>query len=90
MFPLLLKFIYSEKDTKFCEISTVDLSYEVTVKSAVEISQNFVPFSEYMNFNCPLVPKCVCQAENWNSFLRPWPILVKGLRRVMIYSTSFW
>ena len=47
---LFLKFIYSEKATKFCEISTVDLSYVVTVKSAVEISQNFVTFSEYMNF----------------------------------------
>ena len=45
-----LKLIYSEKATKFCEISTVDLSYVVTVKSTVEISQNFVAFSEYMNF----------------------------------------
>ena len=45
-----LKFIYSEKATKFCEISTVDLSYVVTIKSTVEISQNFVAFSEYMNF----------------------------------------
>ena len=43
-------FIYSEKATNFCEISTVDLSYVVTVKSTVEISQNFVAFSEYMNF----------------------------------------
>ena len=49
-----VKFIYSEKATKICEISTVDLSYVVTVKS-VEISQNFVAFSEYMNFTkfCP-------------------------------------
>ena len=46
-----LKFIYSEKATNFCEISNVDLSYVVTVKSTVEISQNFVAFSEYMNFN---------------------------------------
>ena len=46
-----MKFIYSEKATNFCEISTVDLSYVVTVKSTVEISQNFVAFSEYMNFN---------------------------------------
>ena len=45
-----LKFIYSEKATKFCEISTVGLSYVVPVKSTVEISQNFVAFSEYMNF----------------------------------------
>ena len=35
---------------KFFEISTVDLSYVYTVKSIVEISQNFVAFSEYMNF----------------------------------------
>ena len=45
-----LKFIYSEKVTKFCEISTLLLSYVVLVKSKVEISQNFVAFSEYMNF----------------------------------------
>ena len=43
------KFIYFEKATKFCEISIVDLSYEVPVKSAVEILQSFVAFSEYMN-----------------------------------------
>ena len=39
---LLLKFIYSEKATKFCEISTVDLSYVLPVKSNLA-------FSEYMN-----------------------------------------
>ena len=44
-------FIYSEKATKFCEISTLLLlSYVVPVKSKVEILQNFVTFSEYMNF----------------------------------------
>ena len=42
--------MYSEKATNFCEISTLDLSYVVTVQSTVEISQNFVAFSEYMNF----------------------------------------
>ena len=45
-----LTLIYSENVTKFCEISTLDLSYVVTVNSLVEISQNFVAFSEYMNF----------------------------------------
>ena len=48
----LLKFIYSEKATKFCEIFTLLLSYVVSVKSKVKISQKFVAFSEYMNFNC--------------------------------------
>ena len=43
-----LKFIYSEKPPKFCEIS--NLLYSVD-KSKVEISQNFVAFSEYTNFN---------------------------------------
>ena len=35
------KFIYSEKAENFCEISTVDLSYVVPIKSTVA-------FSEYM------------------------------------------
>ena len=47
---LVVKLIYSEKATKFCEISTLLLSYAVPVKSNVEILQNFVAFSEYMNF----------------------------------------
>ena len=46
----VLKFIYSEKATTFCEIFTLLLSYVVPVKSKVKISQNFVAFSEYMNF----------------------------------------
>ena len=47
---LQLKFVYSEKATKFCEISTLLLSTVHTDKNKVEISQNFVAFSEYMNF----------------------------------------
>ena len=46
-----VKFICSEKATKFCEISTNYLSYVLPVKQLVEIPQNFVAFSEYMNFN---------------------------------------
>jgi hypothetical protein len=45
-----LKFIYSEKATKFCEISTINLTTVHTVKSKVEISQNFMAISEYMNY----------------------------------------
>ena len=48
---MLVKFIYTEKTTKFCEIFTLLLSYVGPVKSKVKISQNFVAFSEYMNFN---------------------------------------
>ena len=46
----LLKFIYSEKATKFCEIFTLLLTKVHTVKSKVKISQNFVAFSKFMNF----------------------------------------
>ena len=38
----VLKFIYSEKATKLCEISTLILSYVVPVKSKVEIPQNWL------------------------------------------------
>ena len=55
-FPHPLKFIYSEKATKFCEIFSLLLTTVRvhTVKSKGKISQKFVVFSEYMNFNgCP-------------------------------------
>ena len=45
-----IKFIYSEKATKFCEIFPLLLTVCTVVKSKVKISQNFVAFSEYMNF----------------------------------------
>ena len=45
-----VKFIYSEKETKFCEIFTSLLIAVHTVKTKVKISQNFVAFLEYMNF----------------------------------------
>ena len=50
MYLTFIKFIYSEKATKFCKILTLLLSNVVTVKSKVKIFQNFVAFSEYMNF----------------------------------------
>ena len=46
-----IKFIYSEKAKKFCKIFTLLLTVCTVVKSKVKISQNFVAFSEYMNFN---------------------------------------
>ena len=49
----VLKFIFSEKATKFCKIFTFllsYLSYVVPVKSKVQILQYFVAFSKYMNF----------------------------------------
>ena len=61
-----LKFIYSEKATKFCEISNLLLSVCTVFKSKVEISQNFVAFSEYTNFN---------NIDDFNEFL----LLLKSL-----------
>ena len=48
---VLVKFIYSEKATKFLPYlhCTVDLTVTTYDKSTVEISQNFGAFSEYMN-----------------------------------------
>ena len=45
-----VKFIHSEKATNFCEIFTLLLTVCTVVKSKVKVSQNFVAFSEYMNF----------------------------------------
>ena len=59
---ILVKFIYSEKATKFCEISTLLLCYVVIVvpvKSKVEISQTFVAFSEYRY-------ELYWDRQNWN------------------------
>ena len=53
IFPAIsvkIKFIYSEKATKFCKISIVDLNVTTWDKSTLENLQNFVAFSEYMNF----------------------------------------
>ena len=41
--------------TNFGKISTLYLSYAVTVKSTLEISQNFVALSEYMIFNVAFI-----------------------------------
>ena len=45
-----LKFIYSEKAAKFCKIFPLLLTVCTVVKSKGKISQNFLAFSEYLNF----------------------------------------
>ena len=47
----LVKLKFCEKDKNLYAITTLDLSYVLSVKSMVEIVQNFMAFSEYMNFN---------------------------------------
>ena len=46
-----LTFTYSEKATKFCKIFTLLLTGTTQDKSKVTSLQNFVAFSDYMNFN---------------------------------------
>ena len=50
-----LKFIYSEKAAKFCKIFTLFLTGTTQDKSKVKISQNFVAFSEYINYTSQAV-----------------------------------
>ena len=47
--PMGIKFIYSEKATKFCEIFLLLLTVCTVVKSKRKIS-HFVGISEYINF----------------------------------------
>ena len=65
--PKALPFIYSEKATKFCEIFTLLLTVCTVVKSEVKISQNFVAFSEYMNYNSEIMQKL--------TFSNPLPLM---------------
>ena len=62
-----LKFIYSERATQYCKISIVDLTVTTQDKSMVEISQNFVAFSEYINFTRD---STVCK-----NYGKTWPTL---------------
>ena len=52
----LVKFIYSDKATKFCKIFTLLFTVCTVVKIKMKILQNSVVFSEYTNFNRLSVP----------------------------------
>ena len=67
-----LMFIYSEKVTKCCKTSALLLSYVVPVKSKVEISQNFVAFLEYMNFNVIIITMAGQFIYNFQSPVTFW------------------
>ena len=72
LFFCLQKWIYSEKATTFWEISTIYLYHVVPVKFTVELLQNFVAFSEYMNFKS-------LQSVCWN----PYRATFQGQYRVV-------
>ena len=73
----IVKFVYSEKATKFCEIFTLLLSTVHTDKSKVNISQNFLAFSEYMNFK---------DIENYS----PRALVLVGIFIIWEYHCYFW
>ena len=65
-----VKFIYSEKATKLCLIFTLLLTVCTVVKSKLKISQNFVAFSEYMNFKNTIGPRPRIFSAHSHSFPR--------------------
>ena len=71
----MLKFVYSKEATKFCEISTLLLSTVHTDKSKVEILQNFVAFSDYMNLRKKM--KFENAKRVWSSIRDFWPTRLK-------------
>ena len=71
-----LKLVYSEKTTKFCEISTLLLSTVNTDKRKVEILKNLVAFSEYINFNM-LNVKQLCQKNFQHA---TWELILRSLK----------
>ena len=81
----ILNFIYSEKATKFCEISTLFLTSVLhTVKSKVDILQNFAAFSKYMNFKSKILP-------NFKNYIHrkfPYFVLLSWLKSIVINSWS--
>jgi hypothetical protein len=73
----LIKFIYSEKATKFSEIFPLLLTTVHTVKSNGKSLQNFVAFSEYMNFN-----KLVLNEHEWSP--KSWRIKLVSFKTFII------
>ena len=89
-----------------CEITTLDLSYVVWVKSTLEISQNFAAFSEYMNFTSNLY--CAIPLPLWSEtttkngghrkcflvqyFYRPWDTFMEFVSKQKYVCTVqvFW
>ena len=61
------------------------MSYVVTVKSTVKISQNFVAFSEYMNFNM----QQFIHSEFWQTIVRNSRLFTYLASKVVRFFASF-
>ena len=78
-----VKLIYSENATKFCE--NFHLTFVVPVKSKVEILQNFVAFSEYMNFYYIILNKRLWRFRQIvETFLEYMNLNVSNYKKIMI------
>ena len=88
---MYIKFIYSEKATKFFEISTLLFSYVVPFKSKVEISQNLVASSEYMSFYSYEYAKSWLPLDNpvWNRNVSLEIVLTNGAPFICVYPSPF-
>ena len=84
----IIKFIYSEKATKFCEIFTLLLTTVHTVKCKVKVSQNFVAISDYANFTmvCYIIRSFVLRYFYWPS---TQSLIVPFLSFLFMYSSGF-
>ena len=84
----IIKFIYSEKATKFCEIFTLLLTTVHTVKCKVNVLQNFVAISDYANFTmvCYIILSFVLRYIYWPS---TQSLIVPFLSFLFMYSSGF-
>ena len=80
--------------TKVCEISTLLLTVCTDDKIKVEISQNFVAFSEYMNFTNLWRSKsacCHCNTRNiWSQDLNTYKDFASRLSPFKSLDWDFW
>ena len=85
-----LKFIYSEKATKFCEIFPLLLTRVHTVKSKGKISQNFMAFSEYLNFSKKKGKKII--ADFFRNWIVTYETMIPGFRkeRLLTFPFAIW
>ena len=78
--------MFSEKATNCCEISTVDLSYVVMVKSTVKISQTFVAPSQNI---CTLTCSNLFIQNFWQTIVRNSRLFTYLASKVVRFFASF-
>ena len=86
-----LKFVYSEKATKFYKIFTLLLSVCTTDKSKVKISQNFVVFSECTNFTLrQFFETLPLTCWDWKSRTTTYSLCIEVTSQIMDFNDLSW